>query len=68
MKDELVRQVAEKTGLSEDLARTAVETVLDALKDRLPDPLAQSLDALLSGESTDMGDMLQKGLSNFFGG
>ncbi len=68
MKDELVRRVAEKTGLSEDLARTAVETVLDVLKDRLPDPLAQSLDALLSGESTDMGDILQKGLSNFFGG
>ncbi len=68
MKDELVRIVAEKTGLSEDLARTAVEAVLAYLKERLPEPIAQQMDAFLAGEGTDLGDMLQKGLGGLFGG
>ena len=38
--DELVRQVAEKVGVSEDKARVAVETVVNFLKEKLPAPLA----------------------------
>jgi len=47
--DELVSMVAEKTGLSEDMARTAVETVLGFVKDRLPGGIGDNLEGLLEG-------------------
>jgi hypothetical protein len=47
--DELIRQVAERTGLGEDKARTAVETVVGFLKQRLPAPIAGQLDGVISG-------------------
>ncbi len=65
--DELVKFVAQKTGLSEELARQAVEAVLAFLKERLPEPIAAQVDALLQGEGPDLGDMLQKGLGGLFG-
>ena len=36
MQQELVRMVAEKTGISEDKARTAAETVIGYLKNKMP--------------------------------
>jgi hypothetical protein len=47
--EELIRQVAERTGISEAQAQTAVVTVLGFLKGRLPEPLAGHLDGLLVG-------------------
>jgi len=47
--DELNKQVAESTGISEAQAQTAVTTVLGFLKTRLPEPLAGQLDGLLGG-------------------
>ena len=42
--DELVRLLSQKVGMSEDMARQTVDTVLDYLKDKLPAlPLAYSL-------------------------
>ena len=52
MLDEHVNRVAEKTGLSQDQARTAAETVIGFLKERLPAPLAGALDGATNG-STD---------------
>lgn len=49
--DELVKLVAQKTGISEDQARTAVTTVLDFLKQRLPAPIASQVDGVLSGKA-----------------
>lgn len=49
--DELVALVVEKTGLPEDTARTAVDTVLGFVKDRLPEGVAGSLDGLLEGDA-----------------
>ena len=37
--DEIVDLVVKKTGISDELARQAVETVIDYLKDKLPDPI-----------------------------
>ncbi len=65
--DELVKLVAEKTGLSEEVARQVVEVVIEALKQRLPEGLAQQVDALLQGDGPDLGDILQKGLGGLFG-
>ena len=47
--EELVRQVAERTGISEAQAQTAVITVVGFLKGRLPEPLAGHLDSFLGG-------------------
>jgi hypothetical protein len=47
--DELVALVAQKTGLSEEKAKVAVDTVIDFLKAKLPGPAAAQLDAFLEG-------------------
>lgn len=47
--DELIKQVVERTGISEQQARGAVETVLGFIKGRLPEPLAGQLDGLVGG-------------------
>ena len=55
--EELVRQVAERTGISEAQAQTAVITVLGFLKTRLPEPIAGHLDGLLGGASGAAGGL-----------
>ena len=69
--DELVRQVAERTGISEEQARGAVETVVGFLKDRLPAPIAGQLDAVVgNNEDNNEGEVtdLTSGLGGIFGG
>ncbi len=61
--DELIKQVATKTGISEDQARSAVTTVLDFVKDRLPAPIAGQIDNVVSGEGGiggSVGDIASK--------
>jgi hypothetical protein len=64
--DELVKLVADKTGLPEDKARQATETVLGYLKENLPDPIAGQIDKALSGGSVDV-EGLAKGLGGVLG-
>jgi hypothetical protein len=47
--DEVVKLVSQKTGLSEEMAKVAVETVINYLKDKLPAPLAGQIDGVLGG-------------------
>jgi hypothetical protein len=49
--DKLIALVSEKTGIDAGKARTAVETVLNFLKTKLPEPLAGQLDAAVGGGS-----------------
>ncbi len=63
--DELVKMVAERTGISEDKARMAVELIIGQLKTRLPAPLAGQLEAALSGGG---GGGLLGGLGGMLGG
>lgn len=53
--DELIKQVTAKTGISEDQARSAVNTVLDFVKSRLPAPIAGQIDNAISGEGGGIG-------------
>ncbi len=53
MIDELVNEVAQKTGLSPDQARSAVDAALNFLKSRLPAPLASGLESLIAGGGTE---------------
>ena len=48
--DELIKQVVAKTGISDEQARSAVNTVLDFVKERLPAPIAGQIDNVVSGE------------------
>jgi uncharacterized protein (DUF2267 family) len=65
--DELINQVAQRTGLAPDKARTAVDTVLGFLKTRLPGPIASQLDSALSGKTAGGVADAAKGLGDLFG-
>jgi hypothetical protein len=72
--EEIIKQVTERAGISEAQARTAVETVLGFLKNRLPEPLAGQLEGFAGGASgaagglaNTAGDVLG-GLGGMFGG
>ena len=60
MLDELVNRVAERTGLSQEQARTAAETVIGFLKERLPAPVAGALDGAVQGGETGSGGMMDQ--------
>jgi hypothetical protein len=62
--DELVKLVAQKTGLPEDQAKVAVETVVGFLKQKLPAPIASQIDGVLGGSSPAD---VAKGISSLFG-
>lgn len=62
--EELIRLVSTKVGISEDQARSAVEIVVNYLKQKLPAPIAGQLDSIL-GRSGPAGD-IQKGLGDLF--
>jgi hypothetical protein len=47
--DELTKLVMQKTGLGEDQAKAAAETVISFLKSKLPGPIAAQLDGVLGG-------------------
>lgn len=46
---ELINMVKSKAGISDDQAKQAVETVINALKQRLPSSLSSQIDSALSG-------------------
>ncbi len=59
--DELIKQVTQKTGISKDQAKKAVETVLNFVQDKLPDPIAKQVKAAVEGgEIPDVGDLGDK--------
>jgi len=77
--EELLKTVAEKTGLPADKAQGAIEAVIDFLKEKLPEPIAGQLDKFIGGDGAGgddddgagLGDMLDKGkdlLGGMFGG
>jgi hypothetical protein len=66
--DELIKMVTSKTGMSDEMARQAVDTVIGYLKDKLPGPIGGQIDGLLGGasKSNDLGG-LAKGLGGLLG-
>jgi len=68
MHEDLIRTVAQKTGLPEDKARSATETVIGYLKEKLPASVASQLDSVAGGGSSGgIGDMA-KGIGGQFTG
>lgn len=65
--DELIKQVMERTGISEEQARGAIQTVAEFAKAKLPPAFAGQVDAFLSGAPTQVTDPVQ-GLLGSLGG
>lgn len=65
--DELVKLVSKKTGISEAIAKTAVETVLGFLKERLPAPIAAQVDGVIGGAGGLGGGDVAGALGGLFG-
>ena len=61
--EELIRRVSEKAGISEEQARSAVETVAEYLKEKVPAPYSSYIDSFMSGGSGGGG-----GLGGLMGG
>jgi hypothetical protein len=74
--NELIDLVVQKTGISQDDARKAVEVIVNALKSRLPGPIANHLDSFISGGTSgglntmagEATEMLKGKLGSLFGG
>ena len=66
LKDELVNQVKNRTGISQDQAEKAVNVVIGFLKERLPSPISSQIDSVLSGGST--AGNIAKDVGGLFGG
>ena len=74
--NELINTVVQKTGLSQEDARKAVEAVISVLKSKLPGPIAGHLDSFLTGGASgglsalgaEAGDLLKGKLGGLFGG
>lgn len=47
--NELVKLVSQKTGLSEEKSKMAIDVVLSYLKTKLPAPIAAQMDTVLAG-------------------
>jgi hypothetical protein len=47
--DALISKVVERTGISEDKARAAVDTVVGFIKERAPSGLSGQIDSLVQG-------------------
>jgi len=56
--EELVQQVSERAGISEEQAKLAVETVADILRERIPAPYNKYVDSFLNSEGGGLGGML----------
>lgn len=63
--DELIKLVTQKTGISADQAKMAVETVVNFLKGKLPKPVASQIDGVLGGAGPQQ-DIAKK-LGGLFG-
>jgi len=67
--EDLIKLVSSKAGIQEARAKTAVETVMGFLKEKLPAPVAGQLDAALSSEAVlgQASQLLDKGVSGLGG-
>lgn len=49
--NEIIQRLIERTGLPEEKAAVAVDTVIGFLKEKLPPSLGSQIDGLMGGES-----------------
>jgi len=65
--ESIIKMVCEKTGISESQAKTAVETVVSFLKDKMPGGIGAQVESFVNGGTGSLGD-LAGGLKDKVGG
>jgi hypothetical protein len=71
--DQLIQMITQRTGISEDQARQAVQMVAGFLKEKLPAPIGSQIDNVLGGSGqsaqggTDQAKNMLGGLGGMFG-
>jgi hypothetical protein len=66
--EDLINQITSRTGISQEQAQQAVDTVLGFAKSKLPEPLGSQLEnALKSGSAGGVADQVQQQLGNLGG-
>ncbi|HMS65284.1 MAG TPA: DUF2267 domain-containing protein [Ignavibacteria bacterium] len=53
--EDLVKLVADKTGISPEQAKSAVETVMGFVKEKLPAGMSEQVEAVMSGKDVSGG-------------
>jgi hypothetical protein len=53
--EELIRQVTERTGITESQARTAIDTVMGYMRDKLPASASGMIDGVVGGGANAAG-------------
>jgi hypothetical protein len=68
--NEIIQRLIDKTGLPEDKAAAAVDTVTGFLKEKLPSPVASQIDNLMGqgGGAADQSGGIGARLGGMFGG
>ena len=62
--DQLINQIVQRTGISQDQAQQAVQVVLNFAKGRLPAPIASQLENALTGQGGMQGMPNMPGMPN----
>ena len=66
--EELVKQIVSKTGISEDQARNAANTVIGFLKGKLPESIGGHLDSALGSAAGALGGVDLGSVTSSLGG
>jgi len=66
--EDIIKTIVAKTGISESVARTAVETIVAHLKDKLPAGIGEQVAAFLGGKTAGAGDNPLGGVTDMLGG
>lgn len=65
--ENIIKMVSEKSGISEAQAKSAIETVVSFLKDKMPAGIGGQVESFLKGGSDSAGD-IAGGLKDKIGG
>jgi hypothetical protein len=60
--NEIIQRLIDKTGMPEDKARIAVDTVVSFLKEKLPASFAGQLDGFMTGASSENAGAMAAGV------
>jgi hypothetical protein len=55
--DQLISQITQKTGITDQQARDAVQTVIGFIKEKVPPSMAPQIDALMAGQTPNLGNI-----------
>jgi hypothetical protein len=66
--DELIAQITQRTGISEQQARSAAETMIEFLEQKLPAPIAGQIRGLITSEHADSAVQHVQGMLGNLGG